>query len=512
MSPPDTRPADEAVFVSCVRHSYEDGTEVQLCGLDFVAERGKRVAVLGPNGSGKTTLLFHILGLLKAQEGVVRVFGVDPAADWKTIRRRIGVVLQNVEEQILAPTVAEDVGWSPRQYGLPEGEIERRVAEALGLLGIEKLAARVPQNLSGGEKRKVALAGAIVMDPELLVMDEPFEGLDPRSRSELIGLINRLSAERGTTVIMSTHDIDTVPEVADYAYVLEPGGHIVLEGTPAEIFAKPERLEAGNIRPPILAELFARLRRIDPSVPTAALTVEEAAEELARWKRDDSRDDAPSEGTAELRHVDLGHLAEAVEALRDLPPGAVPHADTLRMMCEAWGNPTFQAGEEYLREIAVRAANADAILECGSGLTTILLAAVAGERGIPVISLEHNESWASLVSDVLDHAGLRGVTLVAGPLVDHDGFHWYRVPEALPERISLVVCDGPPGSTYGGRYGLAPLMKSRFTADTIILVHDAEREDERRILRRWQDEFGFVTTDVVPEAGGREYAVVRVGG
>ncbi len=276
--------AEEVVRVSCVSHSYEDGTLVRLCGLDFVARRGQRVAVLGPNGSGKTTMLFHILGLLKAQEGLVRVFGVDPADEWAAIRRRIGVVLQNVEEQILAPTVAEDVGWSPRQYGLPEEEISRRVDEAMRLLGIADLGWRVPHNLSGGEKRKVALAGAIVMDPELLVLDEPFEGLDPKSRGELIALMARVSRERGTTVIMSTHDIDSVPEFADFAYVLEPGGHIAIKGTPAEVFQQADALAAGNIKPPILAELFARLREIDASVPATALTVREAAEELTRWK------------------------------------------------------------------------------------------------------------------------------------------------------------------------------------------------------------------------------------
>ncbi|HEY3316808.1 MAG TPA: ABC transporter ATP-binding protein [Coriobacteriia bacterium] len=286
MQPDDARSDKDVVYVSCVRHSYEDGTQVALCGLDFVAKRGQRVAVLGPNGSGKTTLLFHILGLLRAQEGTVRVFGVDPAEDWKAIRRRVGVVLQNVEEQILAPTVAEDVAWSPRQYGLPEDEIERRTADAMQLLGIAELGWRVPHNLSGGEKRKVALAGALVMDPELLVLDEPFEGLDPKSRAELIGLMTRLAHERGTTAIMSTHDIDSVPEVADFAYVLEPGGHIALMGTPEEVFRQPEALAAGNIKPPILAELFAKLRDLYGDAPPPALTIEQAAETLARWKRE----------------------------------------------------------------------------------------------------------------------------------------------------------------------------------------------------------------------------------
>ncbi len=275
---------EEVVRVSCVRHSYEDGVEVHLCGLDFVAHRGSRVAVLGPNGSGKTTMIYHILGLLRAQEGLVRVFGVDPSKEWPSVRQRIGVVLQNVDEQLLAPTVAEDVGFSPRQYGMDSDEVAERANRAMGLLGITNLADRVPHNLSGGEKRKVALAGALVMDPELLVLDEPFEGLDPASRGGLLAMLENLSRERGTTIVMSTHDIDSVPELADQAYVLAPGGRIALSGTPAEVFEHADLLSAGNIKPPILAELFAALKQLDPSAPPPALSVTSAAEALATWK------------------------------------------------------------------------------------------------------------------------------------------------------------------------------------------------------------------------------------
>jgi cobalt/nickel transport system ATP-binding protein len=276
--------ADEIVRISCVRHTYEDGTSVHLCGLDFLAHTGARVAVLGPNGSGKTTMLFHILGLLKPQEGDVRVFGVSPADEWPAIRRRIGVVLQNVDEQLLAPTVIDDVAFSPRQYGLAEDDALARAHDALGMLGIDHLADRVPHNLSGGEKRKVALAGALVMDPELLVLDEPFEGLDPASRTSLLGLLSSLARERGMTIIMSTHDIDSVPEFADYAYVLAPGGRIALSGTPEELFASPDVLAEDNIEPPILADLFARLRERDATAPAPALSVAAAVDALAGWK------------------------------------------------------------------------------------------------------------------------------------------------------------------------------------------------------------------------------------
>lgn len=276
--------ADEVVRISCVRHTYEDGTSVHLCGLDFLAHSGARVAVLGPNGSGKTTMLFHILGLLRAEEGEVRVFGVAPADEWPAIRRRIGVVLQNVDEQLLAPTVFDDVAFSPRQYGLPEPEVRERTMGALELLDIAALAERVPHNLSGGEKRKVALAGALVMDPELLVLDEPFEGLDPGSRTALLKLMTRLAEERDMTIVLSTHDIDTVPEFADYVYVLAPGGKIALSGTPEDLFSSADVLAEGNIQPPILAELFARLRERDASAPDPALSVTAAVDALTAWK------------------------------------------------------------------------------------------------------------------------------------------------------------------------------------------------------------------------------------
>jgi cobalt/nickel transport system ATP-binding protein len=277
------RTDDEIVRISCVKHRYEDGTEVALCGLDFVARKGSRIAVLGPNGSGKTTMLYHILGLLRSEEGLVEVFGVDPGRDWKRIRQRIGVVLQNVDEQILAPTVIDDVAFSPRQYGLAEEEAQRRAKAALELLDISDLADRVPHNLSGGEKRKVAMAGALVMEPELLVLDEPFEGLDPFSRHQMLELLNVL-ARAGATVILTTHDIDTVPEFADYCYVLRQGGEIAMEGTPTDIFASADRIAESNIRPPVLAALFSRLRERDASAPAPALTIEDAAEALAEWR------------------------------------------------------------------------------------------------------------------------------------------------------------------------------------------------------------------------------------
>jgi cobalt/nickel transport system ATP-binding protein len=278
---------DPAARISCVKHHYEDGSKVELCGLDFVVQRGRRVALLGPNGGGKTTLLFHLVGILRPSEGSVSVMGVDPAHDYVKVRRRIGVVLQNVEEQLLAPTVWDDVSFAPRQYGLPTDEVRERTERALGLLGIGHLRDKVPHYLSGGEKRKVAIAGALVLDPELLILDEPFEGLDPRARRQVLDLLNRQVAERGMTMIISTHDVNFVPEMADEVYVLAHGGHIVLHGSPRDIFLHADVLRESNIEPPVLSQLFENLaRRTGRELPVPA-TITEAADELARIAAED---------------------------------------------------------------------------------------------------------------------------------------------------------------------------------------------------------------------------------
>ena len=284
--------AENAVRVSCVRHVYPDRTQVHLCGLDFVVEKGQRVVILGPNGCGKSTLLFHILGLLEPQEGEVSVFGVNPARQFERIRERIGVLLQNVEEQIIAPTVWDDVSYSPRSYGYSEADVEKRVTAALARVGIAHLRHKVCHHLSGGEKRKVALAGALVLNPELLVLDEPFEGLDPASRSDLVALLNRLHVEQGVTLVIATHDVNVVASMADLVYVLLRGGEIVAHGTPREIFGQAEMLRRSNIEPPVLADLFERLEASGLALGRP-LSVEEAVKSLHDWA---ARQAIPAEG------------------------------------------------------------------------------------------------------------------------------------------------------------------------------------------------------------------------
>ncbi len=266
------------ISVSCLKHIYPDTTEIHICGLDFVVNRGERIAILGGNGCGKTTLIYHILGLLKPDEGQVMVFGVNPATRYGEVRERIGVLLQNVEEHILSPTVWEDISFTPRNYGCGREEMERMVEQVMKELGISHLREKICHYLSGGEKRKVALAGALVMRPELLILDEPFEGLDSRSRGELVTLLNKYNRE-GMTIIMSTHDLNLVAAFADRVYVLSAGHGVRTAGTPAEIFMQADALRHSNIDPPLLTELFLKLRErgVMVTVPTQ---VDEAVNDL----------------------------------------------------------------------------------------------------------------------------------------------------------------------------------------------------------------------------------------
>ena len=266
------------VEVQCIKHIYPDKTQVALCGLDFVVHEGERVVVLGPNGAGKTTLLSHILGLLSPVEGSVHVMGLEPGKNFRTIRRNIGVVFQNVDEQIIGPTVFDDIAFTPRNERIKRDETERRVMSVAKMVGIEDILEKIPHYLSGGQKKKVALAGAIVMEPKLLVLDEPFDGLDPVSKREMIELLNRPNREKNITLIITTHDVNLVPYVADIVYVIYDG-KIVMRGKPYEVFSEKEILEAANLEPPVLVDLFLYLREkgLDTTVPT---TLEQAKKQL----------------------------------------------------------------------------------------------------------------------------------------------------------------------------------------------------------------------------------------
>ena len=221
-----------------VRHVYARGTpfEVEaLRGVSLAVEPGEVLGIVGGTGSGKSTLVQHMNLLLVPTSGEVLVDGVDARSiEKRELRRRVGLVFQFPESALFAPTVEEDVAFAPRQLGLDEDEVQERVREALVALGAAELATRSPFALSGGEKRRAAIAGVLAMKPEVLVLDEPTAGLDPATREELLALILDLR-QAGISVVLVSHDLDEVAEVADRVCALHDG-RVRAIGSPAEVF------------------------------------------------------------------------------------------------------------------------------------------------------------------------------------------------------------------------------------------------------------------------------------
>jgi energy-coupling factor transport system ATP-binding protein len=247
-----------------VRYVYAPGTpfEVEaLQGVSLAVEPDEVLGIVGGTGSGKSTLAQHLNLLLEPTSGRVIVDGVDARTlKGSELRRRVGLVFQFPEAALFAPTVEEDVAFAPRRLGLDEEEVQRRVRETLELLGARHLAGRSPFALSGGEKRRVAIAGVLAMAPEVLVLDEPTAGLDPATREDLLGVVRALR-EGGTPVVLVSHDLDEVAEVADRVCVLEEG-KVRAVGTPEEVFyAHPEASLA-----PTTVRVVAPLREGHPEV------------------------------------------------------------------------------------------------------------------------------------------------------------------------------------------------------------------------------------------------------
>jgi len=274
---------ERLVEVDCITHVYPDMTKVQICGLDFIVNRGERVCILGSNGCGKTTLLKHLLGILVPRDGSVKVFDVDPGKEFQKIREKIGVVMQDVDEQILGPTVYDDILFGPLNYGFGKAEAEEKAKEVIERLNIEPIKGKIVHYLSGGEKKKVALAGALVMEPDLLILDEPFTGLDPLSRRDLVKILNELNREKGVTFIMTLHEVELVPEVTDILYLMHGHGDLSERGRPEEIFGRFKDLESFNLEEPTLTRLFKGLKKegLDFGDP---LRIDEAIQAIKkRW-------------------------------------------------------------------------------------------------------------------------------------------------------------------------------------------------------------------------------------
>ena len=271
--------------VKNIKYSYNKDYQA-LKGVSLKVEEGEMVALLGKNGAGKSTLFLHLNGIYEPDEGQVFIDGEELKYDKKSLlkfRQKVGIVFQNPDDQIFAPTVEEDVAFGPLNLDLPMEEVQKRVTEALARVGMSGFEKKAPHHLSGGQKKRVAIAGILAMKPKIMVLDEPTAGLDPQGVEDLSKLLKELNAE-GITIIISTHEVDLVPNYASKVFDLVDG-LLIAEGTPKEIFAQPEILDKANLKVPIVTELFQSLEAegIDMN-GDYPITIEEAKEKILKLK------------------------------------------------------------------------------------------------------------------------------------------------------------------------------------------------------------------------------------
>ena len=263
----------------------EEGESAPTAALEDVTlsvEKGSFVVVLGHNGSGKSTLAKQMNAVLLPCGGTVYVDGMDTKQEalLLEIRRRVGMVFQNPDNQIVANVVEEDVAFAPENMGIPTGEIRRRVDDALAAVGMSEFTRHAPHLLSGGQKQRVAIAGVIAMAPECVVLDEATAMLDPSGRREVLSAIRALNRERGITVVLITHHMDEALG-ADRLIVMNDG-RLAMDGTPAEVFTQVDALRAMGLAAPDTVELLYGLRQGGMDVPLDALTVEDCAAAICR--------------------------------------------------------------------------------------------------------------------------------------------------------------------------------------------------------------------------------------
>ncbi len=251
--------------------------------LNIKIETGTFVAVLGRNGCGKSTLAKHCNAIVLPAGGTVTVFGMDTQDESNLIpiRRTVGMVFQNPDNQIVANVVEEDVAFAPENLGVPSQEIRRRVDEALRQVGLYEYREHAPHLLSGGQKQRVAIAGVIAMRPKCIVLDEPTAMLDPRGREEVMEIVSDLNRRLGITVVLITHHMDEAAR-AQRVVVLDRG-EIAADGPPKAVFSQVELLHRLGLSAPETVELCWQLRKAGQELPLDTLTIEECAQALRRW-------------------------------------------------------------------------------------------------------------------------------------------------------------------------------------------------------------------------------------
>jgi cobalt/nickel transport system ATP-binding protein len=268
---------DTVVSANRVKFSYPAGVAA-INDVSLEILKGERVAILGPNGSGKSTLMLLIAGLLTPKSGEIKVFNKATASkEFQKLRQKIGVVFQDPDDQLFTPSVIEDIEYGPKNLRLPESDIKTRSNHVLDKMGIRHLRDRPPHRLSFGEKKKVSLATALVMKPELLLLDEPTANLDLLSRRGFISTVNELNTA-GTTVVISTHDVEALFELADRVVVISHGS-IVGEGATFKVLQDLPLLESAGLEPPAIVKLFIELRLMG-MIQEIPLTIKDGQKQL----------------------------------------------------------------------------------------------------------------------------------------------------------------------------------------------------------------------------------------
>jgi len=279
-----------SIKVEHLTHIYDKGMPSESVALDdvsFTAEDGQFIGIIGHTGSGKSTLLQHLNGLLKPDEGTVTVGNVDitqPGISMVEIRKRIGLVFQYPEYQLFEETVAKDVAFGPKNLGLSETEIEERVKEAIELVGLdyETVKDRSPFELSGGQKRRVAIAGVVAMRPEVLILDEPTAGLDPKAHKDVLNMVEEVHRRTGNITIFVSHNMADIARLSDRILVIH-SGKLVTKGSPKEVFSQKEILRSVGLDLPPVTEFTEGLRERGINLSATILDVDEAAAQIAEY-------------------------------------------------------------------------------------------------------------------------------------------------------------------------------------------------------------------------------------
>lgn len=279
-----------SITVENLTYTYSKGMPNETRALEdvsFQLEPGEFAAVIGHTGSGKSTLMQQLNGLLRPDSGKITVGEVcitDPSTKMTEVRRKVGLVFQYPEYQLFEETVVKDVAFGPKQVGMTGEELDRVVEESIRLTGLdyEEVKERSPFELSGGQKRRVAIAGVLAMKPEILILDEPTAGLDPSAHRDVLELIRRIHRQERMTILLVSHNMGDIAELADRVLVMNRG-KLVMNGTPAEVFSRGEPLWEMGLGLPPATEFMERLKGRMPGIDAAQLSIEDAAKEICRY-------------------------------------------------------------------------------------------------------------------------------------------------------------------------------------------------------------------------------------